>query len=211
MRRLAASLLIAWAGLAPAAELADELTGIRHDWEVIRYQTPGSERAPRYEALARTLELVCNAHPSQAEPLAWEGIVLASWADERNFFAALDLRARARAAFEAAIHADPRTLDGAALAGLGELYLKSAYWPLGFRSPARAHELLLQALAIAPDSAEANTDFADYLMDSGQPEQAREYLERALQAPLRPGHQVADTGLREAARRRLAELGVSSR
>jgi hypothetical protein len=51
-----------------------------------------------------------------------------------------------------------------------------------------------------------NFFYGEYLVETRQPEQAVAYLERALQAPARPGRHVADTGRREEVRALLAKI-----
>ena len=65
-----------------AAEVDDAVSTLQHDWEIIRYQTPASEREKRFEALAAKARRVSEAHPGRAEPLVWEGIIVGSWAGE---------------------------------------------------------------------------------------------------------------------------------
>ena len=58
---------------ARAAEVDDAVSALQHDWEVIRYQTPASEREKRFEALAAKARKVSEAHPGRAEPLCGRG------------------------------------------------------------------------------------------------------------------------------------------
>jgi Tfp pilus assembly protein PilF len=62
---------------------------------------------------------------------------------------------------------------------------------------------LQKALAINPDGLDANFFFGDFLLDQGEPERARSYLQKVLEAPGRTGRDIADTGRREEARERL--------
>ena len=73
-------------------------------------------------------------------------------------------------------------------------------WPLGFGDKKRAKELLEQALALNPKGIDPNFFYGEYLLETGHAAEAVVYLERALQAPARPGRQVADTGRREEVR-----------
>lgn len=71
---------------------------------------------------------------------------------------------------------------------------------------ARAKELLTKALAINPQGIDANYFYAEYLIETKQADEAAPYLERVLQAPPRPGRQIADAGRREEARALLAKI-----
>jgi tetratricopeptide (TPR) repeat protein len=195
--------LIALAALVPVTALMPKaaraagadgaVAELQHDWEVIRYQTPQSEREKRFEALAAKARKVSEAYPDHAEPLVWEGIIVSSWAGEKGGLGAKGL-------YEAAIAINGKVLDGSAYNSLGVLYYKVPGWPVGFGDKAKANELLQKALSINPKGIDPNFFYAEYLVEVKQPEQALPYLERALEAPPRPGRQVADSGRREEAR-----------
>jgi tetratricopeptide (TPR) repeat protein len=184
---------------------------LQHDWEVIRYQTPASEREKRFEALAARAHRIVEAQPQRAEPLVWEGIIVSSWAGEKGGLGALGLVKRAKAIYESAIQIDGKALDGSAYNSLGVLYYKVPGWPIGFGDKQRAKELLEKALALNPQGIDPNFFYGEYLLDNGQPAEAVNYLERALQAPSRPGRHVADAGRREEARALLEKARAASR
>jgi tetratricopeptide (TPR) repeat protein len=149
---------------------------------------------------------VSKPWPTSSEPLIWEGIVVSSLAGEKGGLGALGLVKQAKALYEQALQIDAAALDGSAYNSLGVLYYKVPGWPLGFGDKAKARELLLKALAISPKGADSNYFYGDYLMETGQPEEAAAYLEKVLQAPPRPGRQIADVGRREEARQLLAKI-----
>ena len=196
--------LLAMALCAPltagAGPLEDGVVALQHDWEVIRYQTPGAEREKRFEALAAKAHEFSASHPQRSEPLVWEGIIVSSWAGEKGGLGALGLVKQAKALYEAAIQIDGNVLDGSAFNSLGVLYYKVPGWPIGFGDKAKARELLQKALQVNPTGIDPNYFYGEFLLETGQPAEATAYLERALAAPPRPGRQVADTGRREEAR-----------
>lgn len=202
MKKMPLALLAALAlsSLAHAGTVEEDVVQLQHDWEVIRYQTPASEREKRFEALAARAHQVVEAQPQRAEPLVWEGIIVSSWAGEKGGLGALGLVKRAKAMYESAIQLDGKALDGSAYNSLGVLYYKVPGWPVGFGDKKRAKELLEQALALNPKGIDPNFFYGEYLLETGHAAEAVNYLERALQAPARPGRQVADTGRREEAR-----------
>lgn len=185
---------------ARAAGADDDVVELQHDWEVIRYQTPAAEREKRFETLAAKARKVSETYPDRAEPLVWEGIIVSSWAGEKGGLGALGLVKQAKSLYESAIAINGNVLDGSAYNSLGVLYYKVPGWPVGFGDKAKAKELLQKALSLNPKGIDPNFFYAEYLIEAKQPEQAMPYLERALQAPARPGRQVADTGRREEAR-----------
>jgi tetratricopeptide (TPR) repeat protein len=185
---------------ARAAPVDDAVAALQHDWEVIRYQSPAAEREKRFEALAAKSHKVSETYPARAEPLVWEGIIVSSWAGEKGGLGALGLVKQAKALYESAIAIDGNALDGSAYNSLGVLYYKVPGWPVGFGDKAKAKELLQKALAINPQGIDPNFFYGEYLIETKQPDQAVAYLERAINAPPRPGRLVADTGRREEAR-----------
>ena len=202
MKKMPLALLAALAltSFAHAGTVEEDVVQLQHDWEVIRYQTPASEREKRFEALAARAHQIVEAQPQRAEPLVWEGIIVSSWAGEKGGLGALGLVKRAKAIYESAIQIDGKALDGSAYNSLGVLYYKVPGWPVGFGDKKRARELLEQALALNPKGIDPNFFYGEYLLETGHAAEAVVYLERALQAPARPGRQVADTGRREEVR-----------
>lgn len=209
MNRMLAGLLalsFSWSMTAVAGPVEDAVTELQRDWEVIRYQTPAAEREKRFESLAARANRVSETFPGRSEPLIWQGIVVSSWAGEKGGLGALGLVKKAKAIYEQAIRIDGQALDGSAYNSLGVLYYKVPGWPVGFGDKDKARELLEKALAINPQGIDANFFYAEYLAETGHENEAVAYLERALQAPPRPGRQIADTGRREEARALLARI-----
>ncbi len=206
------ALAIAAAGgmLVPAAVFAapadDAVAELQRDWEVIRYQTPVSEREKRFETLSAKAHRISEAFAGRPEPLVWEGIIVSSWAGEKGGLGALNLVKQAKALYESAIQLDGNVLEGSAYNSLGVLYYKVPGWPLGFGDKAKAKELLQKALAINPKGIDPNFFYAEYLVETKHPDEATIYLDRALQAPARPNRQIADTGRREEARQLLEKI-----
>lgn len=201
---LAASGAIPW--VAHAAPVDDAVADLQRDWEVIRYQTASAEREKRYEALAVKAHKVSESFPGRSEPLVWEGIIVSSHAGEKGGLGALGLVKQAKALYEAAIQIDGNALEGSAYNSLGVLYYKVPGWPMAFGDKAKANELLQKALSINPKGIDPNFFYGEYLVETKQPDKAVTYLERALQAPPRPGRQVADTGRRDEARQLLDKI-----
>src|SRR5688500_5985555 len=185
---------------ARAGALEDGLTEIQHDREIIRYQTPAAEREKRYEALLTKAHRLSESQPGRSEPLIWEGIVVSSLAGEKGGLGALSLVKEAKSLYEEAIKIDGTALDGSAYNSLGVLYYKVPGWPLGFGDKDKARKLLQQALALNPKGIDPNFFYGEYLLESKQVAGALGSLERAMQAPSRPGRQIADAGRREETR-----------
>jgi tetratricopeptide (TPR) repeat protein len=210
-RAFAAALLWAAAGLtmpfaAGAAAVDDGVTQLQREWEVIQYQSAAGDRERQFEALAVKAHQLSESYPTNSEPLVWEGIIASSWAGAKGGIGALGLVKQAKVLYEKAIRIDGNVLDGSAYNSLGVLYYKVPGWPLGFGDKDKAAELLQKALSINPNGIDPNYFYADYLVETRQGDKAVPYLERALQAPPRPGRQIADSGRREEARQLLAKV-----
>jgi len=80
---------------------------------------------------------------------------------------------------------------------LGVLYFKVPGWPVGFGDKDKAKTLLEKALQINPQGIDPNFFYAEYLIETKQPQVALTYLEKALNAPARAGRQIADAGRKE--------------
>ncbi len=187
-------------GTTHAASVDEAVSELQHDWETIRYQAPAAEREKRFEALAAKAHKFSEAFAGRSEPLVWEGIIVSSWAGEIGGLGALGAAKRAKALYEAAIQIDGHALEGSAYNSLGVLYYKVPGWPVGFGDKAKAKELLQKALAINPKGIDPNYFYGEYLLETRRADDAAAYLERALQAPARPGREIADTGRRDEAR-----------
>jgi tetratricopeptide (TPR) repeat protein len=210
-RRFAAALWWAAAGLAlplaaGAAPVDDGVTQLQREWEVIQYQSAPGDRERQFETLAAKAHQLSESHPANSEPLVWEGIITSSLAGAKGGIGALSLVKQAKVLYEKAIQIDGNALEGSAYNSLGVLYYKVPGWPLGFGDKAKAAELLQKALSINPNGIDPNYFYADYLVETRQGDKAVPYLERALQAPPRPGRQIADSGRREEARQLLAKV-----
>jgi tetratricopeptide (TPR) repeat protein len=200
-RRLLLGAALALASLGSwAAPVDDAVAELQREWEVIRYQAPQPERQKRFEALAAKAHQASEANPGRAEPLVWEGIIVSSLAGEKGGLGALSLVKQAKALYEQAIQINPNALDGSAYNSLGVLYYKVPGWPVGFGDKDKARELLQKALTLNPKGIDPNFFYAEYLVETRHADQAVAYLEKALQAPPRPGRQLADQGRREEAR-----------
>ena len=126
----------------------------------------------------------------------WEGIIVSSFAGAKGGLGALNLAKQAKALYENSLQIDPNALDGSAYNSLGVLYYKVPGWPLGFGDKPKAQELLQKALAINPKGIDPNFFYGELLIETGKPAEAVAYLERAVNAPPRPGREVADAGRR---------------
>lgn len=200
MKKLALSLSMALGACAFAATpMDDAVVELQREWEVVRYQVPAADKLSRWEALAAKAHKYSAQYPAQSEPLIWEGIIVSTWAGDKGGLGALGLVKDAKKMYERALEINPQALDGSAYNSLGVLYAKVPGWPVGFGDKDKAKALMEKALQLNPQGIDPNYFYAEYLIDTKQPRAALPYLEKALNAPARPGRQLADAGRKEEA------------
>jgi tetratricopeptide (TPR) repeat protein len=200
---LAISLILAFASAASADDIAD----LRHAWAKVYYQMPGDQQAAQYPALAARIDAIVAAHPEAAEPLIWKAIVFSTYAKAKGGLGALGIAEAARDAALQAARLDDKALDAGAYTALGVLHYKVPGWPIGFGSDRKAKGYLDRALAIAPNAIDVNYFYGDFMLQQGDKARARMFLEKALQAPARPGREDEDAGRRREIEADLAKLG----
>lgn len=207
MRFLSFVLLLAAAFGVQAADFDARLLALQHAWAHANYEIAGDARERAFEDLEEQAAELKAAYPDRAEALIWEGIVLSTYAGVKGGLGALGLAKKARADYEKALEIDETALAGSAHTSLGVLYYKVPGWPLGFGSEDKAEQHLRKALSINPDGIDPNYFYAEFLVEEKDDVRAaRQYLEKALAAPDRPGRAVADAGRRAEAQRLLARL-----
>ena len=212
MITLLCGLLLAATTLAAEPAFDAQLAAVQSQWAIANYRvTDQLAREKAFEDLAGRAAALSQAHPSRAEALVWEGIVLSTYAGVKGGLGALGLAKQARERLDAALALDPAVLDGSAYTSLGTLYHKVPGFPLGFGSDKKARDYLEKALGLNPDGIDANFFYGEFLLDEGDYAGAVEHLQRSLSAPGRPGREVADEGRRQEARQLLekarAKLG----
>lgn len=204
----AVALLFACPVLASGpASMAADVMRINNAWAHIRYEI--KDRNVQYAQLARLADQarqVVEKYPGQAEPLLWQGIVVSEEAARASTFKQLGLANQARDILTKAYALNPRVADGGAAMSLGVLYYKVPGWPIGFGSTAKARAYFEKALAQDPAGLDNNFFYGDFLASEGDKVRARQYLQRALQAPATPERPVWDAGRRAEVRDLLAKL-----
>lgn len=184
---------------AAVAEMTPEVVALQTRWAEIKYQMPEADQEKAFAALAEQAASVSKAQPNQPEPLIWEGIVLSTYAGAKGGLGALSLVKQAREKFEAALKLDKHALAGSANTSLGSLYYQVPGWPVGFGDDDKAREFLQAGLVDNPDGIDSNYFYADFLFDQGEYVAAATAISKALQAPARPGREIADQGRRQEA------------
>lgn len=172
-----------------------QLEHIQEQWAIANYQiTSQQQKLQAFETLCADAHRFSAENPQRAEPLIWEGIVLSTYAGVQGGLGALKLAKKSRAVLEAALKIDDKALDGSAYTSLGTLYAKVPGFPLGFGDDNKAQDFLVKALTINPYGIDPNYFYAQYLCDRHECRDALRYLQRAAEAPARPGRELADEG-----------------
>jgi tetratricopeptide (TPR) repeat protein len=161
-------------------------------WAEINYQMQGKAQLGAFEQLLDEAETFVQQHPEDADMLIWDGIIKSSYAGASGGLGALKYAKAAKADFEKSIELNPTALSGSAYTSLGTLYFKVPGWPLGFGDDKRAEQLLRKAVEINPTGIDPNYFLGEYLRDQDRYAEAVQYYRKALQAPARPGRELAD-------------------
>jgi len=200
-----ATLLLS-AGLCFSSNNDTLVRPLQDQWAQIKYKQDAKQHADAYRALAEQAGKLAEIHPTQAEPLIWQGIAVSSEAGAKGGLGALSLAKQAKLLFEQAIQLDDSALDGSAYTSLATLYAKVPGWPLGFGDKAKADELFKKALALNPQGIDSNFLYADFLADQGKNTEAAKHLDAAFKAAPRPGREVADAGRKQEAEALLKKI-----
>ncbi|KPW78103.1 hypothetical protein ALQ64_02061 [Pseudomonas cannabina] len=180
-----------WALDAPDQQ---RLAGIQKEWAHIQYGLPEAQHVDAFEKLASKASAFTRERPTAAEAWIWSGIVTSSWAGAKGGPGALDEAKQAKADLEKALSLDPNALQGSAYTHLAALYDNVPGWPMAFGDTTKAGQLLEQALKIDPNGMDPLFFWAKHQFDQSNYAQARDALNKALQAPPRPGREEADAG-----------------
>ena len=157
----------------------NDVRALQQQWEQIKYQRPAEQHAEAFAALAKQAASAVASNPGSAEPLIWQGIILASQAGAEGGLGALSYCKAAKAALEQALKIDAKALQGSAYTSLGSLYYQVPGWPISFGDDEQARQLLNQAVAINPDGIDSNYWLGAFLYDQGELAAALKVLREA--------------------------------
>lgn len=191
--RIIALTALASLALVSYADEAADIHELQTRWAEIKYQTPAGEQEKAFTTLVADAEQL-HAANSGAPYLIWEAIIRSTYAGAKGGLGALDQVKQAKKLLEQAIKTDPTAMNGSAYTSLGSLYYQVPGWPVGFGDDEKAKKMLLKGLSYNPDGIDSNYFYGDYLLQQKQYQQAVIAFEKALQAPPRPGREVADAG-----------------
>lgn len=179
------------------ADEASDILQLQTRWADIKYQLPENEREAALATLVDNAEQLRTANPNKPAYLIWEGIIRSTYAKAKGGLGALEQVKQAKNLFEQSISIAPDALAGSAYTSLGSLYYQVPGWPVGFGDAKKADEMLRKGLSYNPDGIDSNYFYGDYLLNKKHYQQAVAVLEKALQAPARPGRESADAGRKQ--------------
>lgn len=190
------SAMLLGSGAARADATTDAVVDLQHAWAKAYYQVPEKQKEAAFKALSAKAHQVTLANSGRVEPMIWEAIILSSYAKFSGGLGALSLVKESRDLLLQAEKEKPDALHGSIYISLGSLYYKVPGWPIGFGDNKKARAYLEKALKLNPDGIDPNYFYGDFLQEQGEYAKAAEYLQKALNAPARPGREDADQGRR---------------
>lgn len=200
MKKLIFVVLLLLSTQCLAESLKDSLTNIEAEWASIYYGAPKSEQGAAFVQLLDKTANLSKQYPNAAEPIFWQALVKATYADHQDAFSALGAIHEARDLLVKAIKINPEAMNGSAYVTLGTLYSMVPVWPIAFGDDDTAKQMLETALKINPDGIDANYFYGEFLLLHNKPKDAALYFERAAAAPVRIEQPYADNQLKAEAR-----------
>jgi len=200
MKKLVFVVLLLLSNQCFAESLKDSLKSIEAEWASVYYSMPKSKQGPAYLQLLDKATNLAQQYPNAAEPMFWQAVLKATYAEQQDAFSALGAIHEARDLLIKAIKINPETMDGSAYVTLGTLYYMVPKWPISFGDDNTAKQMLETALKINPDGIDANYFYGDFLLSHNKPNDAALYFKRASAAPARIEQPYADNRLKDEAR-----------
>lgn len=200
MRKLTFVVLLLLSIQCLAQSLDDSLRNIEAEWASIYYNKSKSQQGPALVKLLDKATDLVRQYPNAAEPIFWQAVVKATYADHQDAFSALSAIHEARDLLLKAIKIKPDVMSGSAYVTLGTLYYMVPKWPIAFGDDNTAKQMLETALKINPDGIDANYFYGEFLRLHNKPKDAALYFERAAAAPVRAEQSYADNQLKAEAR-----------
>jgi len=179
-----------------AESITDSLAAIESEWASIYYRTPKQKQEIAFQKLLEKTSALTKQYPNAAEPIFWQAVVKATYADHQDAFSALSSIHEARNLLEKAIAINPIAMSGSAYVTLGTLYYMAPKWPVAFGDDQKAQELLETALKINPNGIDTNYFYGDFLLTHDKTSEAEKYFAKAASAPARPEQLYADNQLK---------------
>lgn len=179
-----------------ANNLDETVHDLQKQWAIANYETVEADLEKAFEELTAKAEQAVTSFPDKAEPLIWNAIIVSSDAGKNGGISALGKVKKARKLLLQAEKINPDALNGSIYTSLGSLYYQVPGWPLGFGDDDEAEKYLKKALSLNPTGIDPNYFYGDFMLEEGKYQEAKEYFNKALNAPARPQRPLADKGRR---------------
>jgi tetratricopeptide (TPR) repeat protein len=202
----ALNVLAAQVAFTEDVPFADELLSIQHAFDAASFSGLGkAERKKAFQELVEHAASFSEGYPDKVEAVAWNGIVLSSYAGEVSAMGAMKYAKAARTALHDAEAMAADALDGGIYASLGALYSKVPGGFVGFGDDELAADYFQKALTVDPNNIDSNYFFGEFLIDQGRYQQAVNVLQTALAAPAVTARPLFDSARRATTKALLAQ------
>ena len=176
------------------AQMTSEVEALQQRWAEVNYLLKGKSQVEAFNTLIEDARKVTDSNAENAEAWIWSGIIRSSYAGAKGGLGALSAAKAAKADLEQGMAINADALEGSAYTSLGVLYLNVPGWPVGFGDEEKGVEYLKKGLELSPAGIDSNYFYAEYLFKEDAYAESARYLNRALNAPARPGRELADQG-----------------
>lgn len=189
-----AFMMILVSSKAYSASLDSEITKLRQDWAVAKYQTSRKQQDDAFKRLIQRGDKLVSKNPKSAEAHMWLGTINATYASVKGGMGALKYAKAAREHLEIGLSLDHTAEKGFGYAVLGSLYARLPGWPVAFGDKKKAEKHLVMAIKLDPRGRDSNYYYGDFLAEMGNEKGAAIHLNRAKQTKIRKGYEVQDKG-----------------
>lgn len=192
------------------AQMTPEVEALQQRWAEVNYLLKGKSQVEAFNTLIEDARKVTDTNAENAEAWIWSGIIRSSYAGAKGGLGALSAAKAAKADLEKGMTLNADALEGSAYTSLGVLYLNVPGWPVGFGDEEKGVEYLKKGLELSPAGIDSNYFYAEYLFKEDAYAESARYLNRALNAPARPGRELADEGRHGEIEAMLQEIELKS-
>jgi hypothetical protein len=199
-----------WAG-----EVAQDPAAFESAWKLARVSywlgghAPRPERRAALERGVKAGELASRADPSRPEGYFWMAANMGALAESFGLRAGLKYRKAIRENLETVLRLDPAFMSGSADRALGRWYFKVPGLFGGSREKAEKH--LRASLSYDPQSTISRFFLAEVLIEEDRTTEARDELQKVVDAPVNPDWVPEDTEFKQKAQALLSRLSERRR
>ena len=191
-----------------ATGMDNELQKIESEWALAEHFYTKDARKIAFQSLLKQTKAITYRFQDKAEPLILQACIILTRAKIENSLAALSSVHEAKTLLEKAITINPYADRGSAMVTLGVLYYKVPGWPISFGNNEKAKKMLLNALTVNPKGLDSNYFYAEFLIEQDKPEQATNYLVKAINAPVYATNKLFAQDMQAKAKRALKNIST---